>query len=61
MGCLSLWVQSVIDPAIDAVIDSVLFRERLTFANRVLGAGVGYARIVALEPKASVSIFPLPE
>ena len=54
MGCLSLWVQSVINPAIDAVIDSVLFRERLTFANRVLGAGVEPAHLAALEPKSGV-------
>jgi hypothetical protein len=36
-------------------------RERLSFANRVLGAGVEPAHLAALEPKSSVSAIPPPE
>jgi len=35
-------------------------RERLAFANRVLGAGVEPAHLAALEPKSSVSAFSDP-
>ena len=37
------------------------FRERVTFVNRVLGAGVEPAHLAALEPKSSVSAIPPPE
>ena len=69
-------IDSALDAALYAVIDSVLFRacvpnrlpptairfrERLAFANRVLGAGVEPAHLAALEPKSSVSAIPPPE
>ena len=40
---------------------AIRFRERLAFANRVLGAGVEPAHLAALEPKSSVSAIPPPE
>ena len=69
-------IYSVLDAVLYAVIGSVLFctcvpnrlpptairfRERVTFANRVLGAGVEPAHLAALEPKSSVSAIPPPE
>ncbi len=36
-------------------------RERITFANRVLGAGVEPAHLAAPEPKSGVSAIPPPE
>ena len=47
----------LIDSALDAVIDSVIFRERFAFANRVLGAGVEPAHLAALEPKSGVCYY----
>ena len=54
-------IDSALNAVLYAVIDSVRFRERLKFANRVLGAGVEPAHLAALEPKSSVSAIPPPE
>jgi len=49
-------IDSVLDAVLYAVIDAVLFRERLTFANRVLGAGVEPAHLAA---PGSISYLPV--
>ena len=43
------------------IVGSACFRERITFANRVLGAGVEPAHLAAPEPKSGVSAIPPPE
>ena len=54
-------IDSALDAALYAVIDSVIFRERSPLANRVLGAGVEPAHLAAPEPKSGVSAIPPPE
>jgi hypothetical protein len=53
-------IDSALDAVLYAVIDSVLFRERLAFTNRVLGAGVEPAHLAAPEPKSGVSAITPP-